>query len=414
MRNTRTCSIIAAWLFLGLSAFGQTTYAVAPNHFGVAAHGSSNIARVFNGSIRLWDTGTAWADINTAPGVYDFSKLDRFLSSAGSHGLSVLYTFGHTPRWASSDPTNTVCLGQGTCAPPKDVNWDGSGSDAIWKAFVYAVVQHGGSKIAYYEMWNEAFYRGYWIGTLAQLMRMQNDAISIIHTLNPQAQIISVPMSVAFKSYQTFAGNYFAAGGGNVDAIAIHRYGFTFPMTCSSTIDASIIVRDVAALRSIMAAHGLSAKPVWHTEGAWGDANALCFTDQTKQATFLAQWQTYMISAQVGRDYWYAVDDPRRGRLYDGSLLVPGQVYNRIVQWTQGATFSVPCPIDAQGTLSCHLSRPGYEALLVFNPKGSATFDVPAQYTQTRSLFNGNPSALTNHHLLVGPAATLVETNSAF
>jgi hypothetical protein len=141
---------------------------------------------------------------------------------------------------------------------------------------------------------------------------------------------------------------------------------------------------------------------------------ALCFTDQTKQAIFLAQWQIYMISAQVRRDYWYAVGDPRRGKLYDGSLLVPGQVYNPVVQWTQGATFSVPCPTDSQGTLSCHLTRAGYEALLVFNPKGSATVDVPAQYIQTRSLFNGSPSALTDHHLLVGAVATLVETHSAF
>src|SRR2546421_12621744 len=168
--SARIGSIIIACIVLSLAAFGQSTYTIGPNHFGLLAHGSANVARVSNHAVRLWDTGTSWADINTAPGTYDFSKLDRFLSSAGNHGLSVLYTFGHTPRWASSDPTSTFCFGQGTCAPPKDVNWDGSGSDAIWKAFVYAVVQHGGSKIAYYEMWNEAFYRGYWIGTLAQLL----------------------------------------------------------------------------------------------------------------------------------------------------------------------------------------------------------------------------------------------------
>ena len=412
--SARIGSIIIACIVLSVTAFGQSTYTIGPNHFGLTAHGSANVARVSNHAIRLWDTGTSWADINTAPGVYDFSKLDQFFSSAGNHRVSVLYTFGHTPRWVSSDPTNTVCFGQGTCAPPKDLNPDGSGSNAMWKAFVYALVQHAGVRISSYEMWNEPFYRGFWNGSMAQLIRMQNDAAGIIRTYNPKAIVVSVSLSTAFSSYQNFASNYFAMGGGNVDRIAIHRYGFEFPMNCTSVIDASSIYKDVVTLRSIMGGYGLQNKLIWHTEGAWGDANALCFTDQTKQAIFLAQWQIYMISAHVRRDYWYAVDDPRRGRLYDGSLLVPGQVYNRIVQWTQGATFSVPCPTDSQGTLLCHLTRPGYEALLVFNPKGSATVDVPAQYTQTRSLFNGGPSALTNHHLLVGPAATLVETNSAF
>src|SRR5882672_4038504 len=36
------------------------------------------------GSLRLWDTLTGWAQINSASGVYDFSMLDGFVNSSPS------------------------------------------------------------------------------------------------------------------------------------------------------------------------------------------------------------------------------------------------------------------------------------------------------------------------------------------
>jgi hypothetical protein len=45
------------------------------------------------GSLRLWDAHSAWREINTANGVYDWSGLDAWLGAAQTGGQHVLYTF---------------------------------------------------------------------------------------------------------------------------------------------------------------------------------------------------------------------------------------------------------------------------------------------------------------------------------
>src|SRR5271155_5040822 len=58
------------------------------------------------GATRLWDSGMAWALINTAPGRYDWTLLDAWINDAQKHGIDVVYCFGRVPQWASSNPNN--------------------------------------------------------------------------------------------------------------------------------------------------------------------------------------------------------------------------------------------------------------------------------------------------------------------
>src|SRR5207237_4549304 len=72
--------------------------------------GSDNLSSVTvpYGSLRLWDTSTGWAQINTADGVYDFSTLDGFVTSSPSD-VDLLYNLARTPHWASSNPNDSSC-----------------------------------------------------------------------------------------------------------------------------------------------------------------------------------------------------------------------------------------------------------------------------------------------------------------
>ena len=58
------------------------------------------------GTTRTWDSFPTldWADINSARGVYDFQPLDNFLKINQERNVEVIYTFGRTPLWASSQP----------------------------------------------------------------------------------------------------------------------------------------------------------------------------------------------------------------------------------------------------------------------------------------------------------------------
>src|SRR5205807_9040224 len=135
---------------------------------------------------RLWGTDTRWQNLNRKPGVYDFGTLDRYLAAAESHGIKdVLLTLSSTPAWASADPAHKRCdyefAGLGDCAPPSDLNADGTGANRYWRDFVYNLGVHLAAldrrtyaPVSCFQIWNE-FTRGSaappssWLGTSLQL-----------------------------------------------------------------------------------------------------------------------------------------------------------------------------------------------------------------------------------------------------
>ncbi len=148
------------------------------------------------GALRLWDSDVSWSNVNLAPGVYDWTALDKWLAKASLHNVDTLYTFGRTPAWASSNPTDTSCgFAPGACDPPNDLNLDGTGSNQHWKDFVTAIATHNLNSttghIKYWEIWNEAANPPTWTGSVAQTVRMAQDARQIILGIDPQAIILS-------------------------------------------------------------------------------------------------------------------------------------------------------------------------------------------------------------------------------
>ena len=133
-------------------------------------------------TLRIWDSGMKWANIRTAPGVFDWSKMDQTVTVLAQNpncAMSIIYTLGNTPIWASAcsgqaDPS--LCLpgptssgfgggvqcapGDGSldfsCTPPSDVNSDGTRTDPQFQTFIAALADRYAGKIAYYEVWNEA------------------------------------------------------------------------------------------------------------------------------------------------------------------------------------------------------------------------------------------------------------------
>src|SRR4051794_12283972 len=79
---------------------------VAPSFFGMhdATIASGSLPGVSVGSIRLWDTGTAWSQLETSAGQFDFSALDTAVDSARNAGLRPLLVLGQTPQFYASRP----------------------------------------------------------------------------------------------------------------------------------------------------------------------------------------------------------------------------------------------------------------------------------------------------------------------
>lgn len=329
--------------------------------------------------LRLWDSGTNWEQINTASGVYDWTTLDDWVSAAASHNAYLVYTFGATPTWASSNPTDTTCdYGPGTCWPPDDLNSDGTGTDQHWIDFVTAIAEHAPT-IGRWEMWNTPHDTNQWKGTNAQLVRMVEDARPIILKYISWAKIVSPANGQLNYVYPnancTMAdkmGGYLAAGLGKyIDIMALHTYYTTVPEN---------IVPVIQCYQSIMATYGVSSLPLWSTEGAWGtDAELPSATDQ---AGFVARLYLLLWSNGVVRHYWYNWDDSSTGTLeVNGVANTAGIAYAQVESWMSGRTMNTLCSENGSGIWTCGFSGSnGYASQAVWYPGGSASYTAPSQY----------------------------------
>ena len=138
------------------------------------------------GAFRTWDSGDIWPEIETARGVYDWTKLDKDVAQAETHHTQFLFTLGGTPRWATSAPETTRSYVGFTVVP-----------DSIqdWKDFLRAVATRYKGLIGAYEVWNEPDLLIFYTGTAAQLAVLERaaaDFVSWKSTSRPA--VVSQPM----------------------------------------------------------------------------------------------------------------------------------------------------------------------------------------------------------------------------
>jgi hypothetical protein len=341
------------------------------------------------GTVRLLGYGVSWADIEPAPGKFDFHILDMILAKGRAENKTdFLNSLVKTPPWASSNTSDPRCAGfdrePGGCYPPKDLNDDGSGADQLWKDYVTAVVKHvcvpGPCKIQSWEVWNEPNAPNYWKGTIPQLIRLARDAYQIVKQIDPNAIVVSPPPAGAADPTSTAAAwlaSYLKAGGGQwADVIGFH--GYLKPRHVPS---AEMIADGVKAL-----AANAGGKPLWDTEGSWLKSYNLPEPDL--QASYVARY--YLLQAtEVQRFYWFSYEYGN-GTLYDAAsnrLNSAGVAYGQVYEWMVGATPDGPCTKNGS-IYTCAYTRPGgYNAMAVWDASGrTSSYPAPAGFTRYRDL----------------------------
>ncbi|HEX8815426.1 MAG TPA: hypothetical protein VF753_07995 [Terriglobales bacterium] len=382
------------------------------------------------GAFRFWDTNTQWNDLQPTDGPFNWSRLDTWMSQLQSNGITrAAFTLSGTARWASSDPNdvNASCdysfpdepSTDGYCAPPSDLNSDGSGPDQYWKNWVAAVTQHlqldgkaDGITIDAYEPWNE-FTRTpdnsadsvSWEGTDAQLVRMIQDARCIIKgnlggstateassgqtcaevlkTVNltapvdPKALFLSPSSGISANAgYQKFWDAYMTTPGATdaADGFAFHLYDGnpTLPIETGLLANLLIFESDPSVVTGVQ-----QGKPIWATEGSWAANSNLPGADD--QAAYVARDYLLLFSAaNVQRFYWYALDEICEtagcsplsgvGTLFippdtsncttpNGCVLSGGIAYGQVYSWMTGAVQSAPCNVLKGSVWSCGFTR---------------------------------------------------------
>jgi hypothetical protein len=333
---------------LSASPAQAATPRVTSTYFGMTDADPTSWPSTPVGSMRLWDSGVTWRQIETAPGVFDFSKLDAQVAVSRANGARPLLVLGSTPRFHATKPGQSALYGSGSASMPK--LW-------AWKRYVNKVVARYGAKVDY-QVWNEANVQSFWTGTQRQLATLTMATSKIVNSKASAAKVVSPSLGTRLSGQRLWLRNFYkqTVGGrrvaGWVDIVSLHLY----PLPTQGPEGA---MKQLAAARSHLRALNVS-KPIWNTEvnygirvGGGGTAKSISARRQAALVT-----RTYVLNIQNGvyRVYWYAWDLHNFANTFlttsTGSLTKAGVAFGVVRTWLQG-TRAAGCSKSSNGTWTC-------------------------------------------------------------
>lgn len=340
-------------------------------------------ANVPFGSLRLWDSGTAWSQVESTQGTYNWALLDRAVSNAENHGIDdILLVLGSTPSWNAKKVQAGDYPVPGAASAPRSLD--------AWDAFVKAVAKRYKGRITSYQVWNEASLAMFWNGTPERMAELTKRAADIIHTTDPQAAVVAASTTVRLPgAFDRFFPRYLAALadlGWPVDVFAAHLYP-------AGMQDTDTRAEFITKVKDELAAAGAPDLPLWDTELNYGlagpgPANPLQTSGGAKARNWVVQTTFDSLHLGVDRTYWY-IWTPQRYPLLGMQITnASGAVKGlRVVdQWAVGAT-TQGCT-EGEGTVSCSLEKNGIPAVIAWSVDGTTTYTVPPGLAQACTTAN--------------------------
>lgn len=245
--------------------------------------------------VRMWDTGTTWADLqprreDTAWAVNDHVlRLDYFWRHVqkAPRPAELLVTLGMTPEWAVAPGTHACSpapYGVKACHPPSNL-FD-------WRVHVRGLAQRYKGRIRYWEILNEADLGMHWSGSAAQLLAFVAAASEELKNVDSSNVVIGP--NVTTMGFRLLSDFIRLGGASHVDAFSVHGYIGRSPHVLESKL---------RNLRELLIGQGLT-HPIWNTE-----AGTSCLTGVDCQALsngthpldgISALAQAYLIQAELG------------------------------------------------------------------------------------------------------------------
>lgn len=414
MRRTLTVLAAAALVATSTVLVSQPAQAAAagtggpvqPTAFGMhvpaIAQGAAPVAPY--GTVRLWDSGVAWGQVEQANGKYWWNGLDAAIANANTQNAKILYVLGSTPTWAASNKKQGTYPNKGAASMP---------SMKVWKAWVNAVTKRYADSIESYQIWNEANLTTFWQGTPQQMADLTAEAAKIIRKNDPTATIVAASTTVRLQSaYKKFFPKYLKALKKKkwpVDVISVHLY----PSGTGTPGDRAGFISQVKS--DMKKAKVPASKPLWDTEINYGIAGPGSTPHTTidggQAAAYVAQ--TYLDDVRLGveRAYWYfqTPSSPLVGvQMAAGS---PGALGFQTVQsWLNGSYFSC-----TSGTVNtCQLGDYAAPQVIAWASKGSGTFTVPANVVRACDATANCVPATPGTQVTIGSMPTWFGTAAAW
>lgn len=386
------CAVLAGALFptVALDTPARAaSYRVHRDYFGL--HDGSLLAanRLRYGSMRIWDAGASWREVETSPGHYNWSRLDAIVSSARVHHVHPTLVMAMTPPFYNrGDPSK----------PPASLSH--------YRAYVHAVMtryrRFGGQRAIWdYQVWNEGNVSDFWTGTPHQLAQLTRIAREVRNRVDPHARLLAPPFAVRLPSQRTWMARYERqrAGGRPVwryyQAVALSLYPTARYGHRTGVPEDAIML--LGKVRQLLARACVPATtPIWTTEvnyglrgGAMPGGAAVPISARRQVANVL---RTYLLSAARGirRVFWYRYDwgTIPGGGTYGNTILSDpadpsrvtqaGLALNTVERWMAGrlvptAGHHEPCVANRLGTYTCVVRSAHSIRRIYWNPRRHAT-----------------------------------------
>jgi len=380
-------AVLAATLLPATPA-AAVTVKVDRRLFGVHDAGLSSVSSGAAGSVRLWDAGTTWREIETSPGSYDFSRLDAVVTAAQARNVEVTLVLGMTPDFYGGPTANPSDLG-------------------AWSRYVTAVASryrsfNGKRGIHAYQVWNEANVKNFWTGSPVQMAGLTKATWNAVKAVDKSALVIGPAFAARIAEQTRGIGFFYYIKLSGVpiwrylDAISLNLYPLDKYGSKVGMPETSMAL--LAKARTQMRLRGVPAtKPIWNTEvnygmrtGTFGGTRAAAIPP-ARQAAYVAR--TYLLNAAKGvkRVHWYSWN---MGYLASGGTLgntlltnpsdgttrtLAGNAFALVKGWMVGGTLvgasrsAQPCAKDRLGTYTCVIRYKDGVRRVYWNPTKTVT-----------------------------------------
>lgn len=320
------------------------------------------------GSIRLWDAGVSWKEIEVAPGSFDFTRLDGIVTTARAKRAEILLVLGQTPVFHATNPKAPGHYGPGATSMP---------NLTAWRNYVRKVALHYKGKGIRYQVWNEPNILGFWSGTAAQMATLTKVTNDVLYA-NDRSALLVAPSLATRRSGQSGRGwidDFFAQRptrvgydyrvGHYIDVVSLSLY----PMATGSPESSMTQLRQV---KTILAKYGVN-KPIWNTEinyGVTGETVALL--SNARQAANVGR--TYVLNAANGvkRVHWYEWDlqniaNTRMTYANKHTVSPAGRAFSVVRSWMVDARMD-GCTRNSAGTYTCTITYAYGKKRAYWNP----------------------------------------------
>lgn len=218
-----------------------------------------------------------WAEIESDPGVYNWSKYDDIVDLLQSNGIQVIARLDRPPAWARTQASAT-----GSSGPPDDF-------DAYGK-FIEAFARHFEGKVFYFQIWNEPNLAREWNDAPvdpAAYTRLLKIAYLSAKGVDTDIRILSAPLAITLgepfapgsklfrnmNDLQYLEGMYAAGARDFFDILSANAFGLGSPPDDPASPD-KLNFQRVRLERQVMEKFDDANKAVWILEYGWNAAPA--------------------------------------------------------------------------------------------------------------------------------------------